>query len=109
MTSAGQDAVVRDAAPAARREPLPLARSILWYPAGRGSRDTGMGRGGYPVFIDQSVLNAVRAHVEAAPNDPLLGFLAGELFVCSDIEVQYLVVDGVFVDLRKLAEGEGGE
>jgi hypothetical protein len=97
MTSAGQDAVVRDAVPAARREPLPLARSILWYPAGRGSRDTGMGRGGYPVFIEQSVLNAVRAHVEAAPNDPLLGFLAGELFVCSDIEVQYLVVDGVFV------------
>ena len=38
MTSAGQDAVVRDAASAARREPLPLSRSILWYPAGRGSR-----------------------------------------------------------------------
>jgi len=97
MTSAGQDAVVRDAPPAARREPLPLARSILWYPAGRGSRDTGMGRGGYPVFLDQSVLNAVRAHVEASPNEPLLGFLAGELYVCPDIEVQYLMVDGVFV------------
>ena len=97
MTSAVQDAVMRDAVAAARREPLPLARSILWYPAGRGSRDTGMGRGGYPVFLDQSVLNAVRTHVEDSPNDPLLGFLAGELFVCSDIEVQYLVVDGVFV------------
>jgi len=97
MTSAGQDAVLRDAVPAARREPLPLARSILWYPAGRGSRDTGMGRGGYPVFLDQSVLNAVRAHIEASPNEPLLGFLAGELYVCSDIDVPYLVVDGVFV------------
>jgi hypothetical protein len=97
MTSAGQDAVARDAQTASRREPLPLARSILWYPAGRGSRETGIGRGGYPVFLDQSVLNAVRKHVEGSPNDPLLGFLAGELCVCSDLEVQYLVVDGVFV------------
>ena len=97
MTSAGQDAVARDAASASRREPLPLARSILWYPAGRGSRDTGMGRGGYPVFLDQSVLNAVRAHVEGSPADPLLGFLAGELCVCSDLEIPYLIVDGVFV------------
>lgn len=97
MTGTGQDAIVGDAATAARREPLPLARSILWYPAGRGSRDTGMGKGGYPVFLDQSVLNAIRAHVEASPTEPLLGFLAGELYVCSDIDVQYLVVDGVFV------------
>jgi proteasome lid subunit RPN8/RPN11 len=97
MTSAGQDAVVRDAVAAARREPMPLNRSILWYPAGRGSRDTGMGKGGYPVFLDQSVLNAIRAHVEASPNDPLLGFLAGELSVDPDLEAQYLMVDGVFV------------
>jgi hypothetical protein len=97
MTSTSPDAVARDALAASRREPLPLARSILWYPAGRGSRDTGMGRGGYPVFLDQSVLNAVRTHVEAAPEVPLLGFLAGELCVCPDIDAPYLVVDGVFV------------
>jgi hypothetical protein len=97
MTSTSQDAVARDALAASRREPLPLARSILWYPAGRGSRDTGTGRGGFPVFLDQSVLTAIRNHVEASPTEALLGFLAGELYVCSDIEVPYLVVDGVFV------------
>jgi proteasome lid subunit RPN8/RPN11 len=97
MTTAGQDAAVRDAPPGAQRRPLPLESSILWYPAGRGSRDTGMGRGGYPVFLDQSVLAAMRTHIEGSPDEPLLGFLAGELYVCSNLEVPYLVVDGVFV------------
>ncbi len=96
MTGAPQDALAREALPGYPREPLPLGRSILWYPAGRGSRETGA-RGGYPVFVEQSTINAIRAHVEPNPEQSLMGFLAGELFVCSDIDVPYLVVDGVFV------------
>jgi len=95
VTGAPRDLAARPDA-AYKREPLPLARSILWYPAGRGSRDTGA-RGGYAVFVEQATLNAIRSHVEAAPGDPLLGFLAGELMMDPDIEVPYIVVDGVFV------------
>jgi hypothetical protein len=96
MTGVPRDALAREAVPAYPREPLPLDRSILWYPAARGSRETGA-RGGYSVFVEQSTINAIRAHVESAPEQSLMGFLAGELFVCSNIEVTYLVVDGVFV------------
>jgi len=95
VTGAPRDAVAGPS-PAYRREPLPLGRSILWYPAGRGSRETGA-RGGYPIFVEQATLNAIRNHVETSPGEPLLGFLAGELYMCSDIEVPYVVVDGVFV------------
>lgn len=95
MTGAPRDMVAHTDA-TYRREPLPRGRSILWYPAGRGSRDTGA-RSGYPVFVEQATLNAIRSHVEAAPGDPLLGFLAGELLMDPDIEVPYVVVDGVFV------------
>jgi len=95
VTGAPRDLAARPDA-AYRREPLPLARSILWYPAGRGSRDTGA-RGGHAVFVEQATLNAIRSHVEGSPGDPLLGFLAGELMMDPDIEVPYVVVDGVFV------------
>lgn len=95
MTSVPRDAVARGAADYPRA-PLPLRESILWYPAGRGKRDTGA-RGGYPVFIEQSTLDAIRSHIESSPGDPLLGFLAGQLYMCSDIEAPYIVVDGVFV------------
>lgn len=81
--------------------PLPLGRSILWYPAdqptrgGAGGAGGGAERGGYPVFFEQAAINAVRAHLESAPDQPLIGFLAGDLYRCPDTDVVYLVIDGI--------------
>ncbi len=75
------------------RQPIPLARSILWNPVAAGTRRPD--DAAFPIFVGQSAVQAIYEHV-AAPRPPeqdLLGFLLGDLCECPVTNVSYLVVD----------------
>src|SRR5207253_6982661 len=79
------------------RQPIPVARSILWSPAGEGGGG-GAQRPGhipFPVFLSQSALTASHEHVAtpARPVQGVLGFLLGDLCECPETNVSYLVID----------------
>ncbi len=64
------------------RQPIPLARSILWSPvvaSGLQPDDAA-----FPIFLGQSAVQAIYAHVAAPPppEQGFLGFLLGDL--CED-------------------------
>ena len=78
------------------RQPIPVARSILWSPgeaAGGGGQRPG--HMPFPVFLAQSALTAVHEHIAtpARPGQGVLGFLLGDLCECPDTNVSYLVID----------------
>src|SRR2546425_12539475 len=75
------------------RQPVPLARSILWSPKSAGARPPGTIP--FPVFLAQSALVAIHEHLAAPakPGQGLLGFLVGDLCECPDTNVSYLVID----------------
>jgi JAB1/Mov34/MPN/PAD-1 ubiquitin protease len=74
------------------REPIPVARSILWSPAAGPKRP---GQIAFPVFLQQSALAAIHEHLAAPPRpgQGMLGFLLGDLCECPDTNVSYLVID----------------
>src|SRR3989454_7495742 len=77
------------------RQPIPVARSILWSPA---SGEGGAKRPGnipFPVFLSQSALTAIHEHVAtpARPGQGVLGFLLGDLCECPETNVAYLLID----------------
>src|SRR5213082_1215191 len=77
------------------RQPIPVARSILWSPAGEDGGGQRPGHLPFPVFLAQSALTAIHEHV-AAPTRPgqgVLGFLFGDLCECPETNVSYLVID----------------
>src|SRR5437016_12169511 len=79
------------------RQPIPVARSILWSPAGEGGGGSAQRPGHipFPVFLSQSALTAIHEHV-AAParsGQGVLGFLLGDLCECPETNVSYLVID----------------
>ena len=64
------------------RQPIPLARSILWNPATAGARGGRPGGIPFPIFVAQSAVAAIHEHLATAPPHPgqgLLGFLVGWL------------------------------
>ncbi len=80
------------------RQPIPVARSILWSPTAGGAGAGGPRRPGeiaFPVFLLQSALAAIHEHLVAPPRlgQGLLGFLLGDLCECPETNVSYLVVD----------------
>ncbi|MGH7548880.1 MAG: hypothetical protein ACREMM_12000, partial [Gemmatimonadales bacterium] len=77
------------------RQPIPLARSIRWIPAGAGGRGDRPGNIAFPVFLAQSVLQAIQEHVVAPPKpgQGLIGFLVGDLCECPETNVSYLIID----------------
>ena len=77
------------------RQPIPVARSILWSPAGEDGGGQRPGHIPFPVFLAQSALTAIHEHV-AAParaGQGVLGFLLGDLCECPETNVSYLVID----------------
>ena len=79
------------------RQPIPVARSILWSPesAGGGAGAQRPGHIPFPVFLSQSALKAIHEHVAtpARPGQGVLGFLFGDLCECPETNVSYLVID----------------
>src|SRR6266446_1607327 len=78
------------------RQPIPVARSILWSPGdGGGGGGQRPGHMPFPVFLSQSALTAIHEHVAtpARPGQGVLGFLLGDLCECPDTNVSYLVID----------------
>src|SRR5881396_1739890 len=78
------------------RQPIPLARSILWNPATAGARGGRPGSIPFPIFVAQSAVAAIHEHLTTAPPHPgqgLLGFLVGDMCECSETNVAYLVID----------------
>src|SRR5690349_8528468 len=75
------------------RQPIPVARSILWSPAAAGARRPG--EIAFPVFLLQSALAAIYEHLAAPPRpgQGMLGFLLGDLCECPETNVSYLIVD----------------
>src|SRR2546430_6558564 len=63
------------------RQPIPVARSILWSPAGEDGGGQRPGHLPFPVFLAQSALTAIHEHVAAParPGQGVLGFLFGEI------------------------------
>src|SRR5438477_12233983 len=77
-----------DAIPLPR--PLPVGSAILWTPTVDGAPYASP----YPIFITQSALAAVHAHVEAKPRGAAsLGFLAGNRFECPESGTAYVVIE----------------
>src|SRR2546430_7864370 len=77
-----------DAIPLPR--PLPVGSAILWTPTVDGAPDASP----YAIFITQSALAAVHAHVEAKPRGAAsLGFLAGNRFECPESGTAYVVIE----------------
>ncbi len=77
-----------DAIPLPR--PLPVGSAILWTPTVDGAPDASP----YAIFITQSALAAVHAHVEAKPRGAAsLGFLAGNRFECPETGTAYVVIE----------------
>src|SRR6266704_748282 len=77
------------------RQPIPVARSILWSPAGEDGGGQRPGHVPFPVFLAQSALTAIHEHVAAParPGQGVLGFLLGDLCECPETNVSYLVID----------------
>src|SRR5213595_2306689 len=77
------------------RQPIPVARSILWSPAGEDGGGQRPGHLPFPVFLAQSALTAIHEHVAAParPGQGVLGFLFGDLCECPETNVSYLVID----------------
>jgi len=77
------------------RQPIPVARSILWSPASAAGGDQRPGHMPFPVFLSQSALTAIHEHIAtpARPGQGVLGFLLGDLCECPDTNVSYLVID----------------
>jgi hypothetical protein len=77
------------------RQPIPVARSILWSPASAGGGDQRPGHIPFPVFLSQSALTAIHEHIAtpARPGQGVLGFLLGDLCECPETNVSYLVID----------------
>src|SRR5213593_2174854 len=78
------------------RQPIPLARSILWNPATAGARGGRPGSIPFPIFVAQSAVAAIHEHLTTAlphPGQGLLGFLVGDMCECPDTNVAYLVID----------------
>src|SRR3989442_1738519 len=82
------------AAPKLRKQPIPLARSILWKPTG-GHVHAPSGAGD-AIFVGQAALAALNDHLAAvvAPAGAL-GFFVGDLCEDPDIGARYLVIDAV--------------
>src|SRR3989442_12112645 len=80
------------AAPKLRKQPIPLARSILWKPTG-GDVHAPSGAGD-AIFVGQAALAALNDHLAAvvAPAGAL-GFFVGDLCEDPDIGAPYLVID----------------
>ena len=79
------------------RQPIPVARSILWSPAAgtEGGSAKRPGNIPFPVFLSQSAITAIHEHI-ATPTRPgqgILGFLLGDLCECPETNVSYLVID----------------
>ena len=77
------------------RQPIPVARSILWSPGSEGGSAQRPGHIPFPVFLSQSALTAIHEHVAtpARPGQGVLGFLLGDLCECPETNVSYLVID----------------
>jgi hypothetical protein len=77
------------------RQPIPVARSILWSPESAAGGAQRPGHIPFPVFLSQSALTAIHEHVAtpARPGQGVLGFLLGDLCECPETNVSYLVID----------------
>ena len=75
------------------RQPIPVARSILWSPAGEGPKRPG--HIPFPIFLSQSAVTAIHEHLTAPlrPGQGVLGFLLGDLCECPETNLSYLVID----------------
>ena len=75
------------------RQPIPIARSILWAPVSAGPQAPADMQ--FPVFLSQSALSAIQEHLASppSPGQGILGFLLGDVCECSETGVSYLVVD----------------
>src|SRR5712691_9715070 len=76
------------------RQPIPVARSILWSPESAGGGAQRPGHMPFPVFLSQSALTAIHEHVAtpARPGQGVLGFLLGDLCGCPATTASYLVI-----------------
>jgi len=74
-----------------RQRPLPLDRSVFWYPAKQGA-EPHRARA-YLRFITLGALREIHQQVAARPKEGRLGFLTGDLFICPDTNARYVVVD----------------
>ncbi|HET7295923.1 MAG TPA: hypothetical protein VFI66_02205, partial [Gemmatimonadales bacterium] len=75
------------------RQPIPVARSILWSPASEGPKRPG--HIPFPIFLSQAALTAVHEHLATPPRpgQGVLGFLLGDLCECPETNLSYLVID----------------
>ncbi len=86
--------------------PIPIPRAILWRPVGGPpGAATPHHPGGYPIFVDQRALQALRDHFQSTPPPPkqrrggagagFLGFLVGDLFHDPQTQQRYIVIDSL--------------
>ncbi|HMH83893.1 MAG TPA: hypothetical protein VK531_13575, partial [Gemmatimonadales bacterium] len=75
------------------RQPIPVARSILWSPQSEGAKRPG--NVPFPIFVSQSALTAIHEHLATPSREGqgILGFLLGDLCECPETNVSYLVID----------------
>src|SRR5207247_9089316 len=87
------------------RQPIPVARSILWSPAGEDGGGQRPGHLPFPVFLAQSALTAINKHVAAParPGTGVLGFLFGALCECPETIVSYLVIVAAHRSIQALS------
>jgi len=91
--------------PGPLRQPIPVARSILWGPASGGPKRPADVP--FPVFLSQAALTAILEHL-ATPHrsgQGILGFLLGDECECPETGVSYLVID-VAVRLNQAIYGD---
>jgi len=78
--------------PFKRQRPLPLDRSVFWYPTDQVSEPHRASA--FLRFIALGALREISQQVAARPNEGRLGFLIGELYVCPETKARYVVADG---------------
>lgn len=78
--------------PFKRQRPLPLDRSVFWYPVDQVSEPHRASA--FLRFITLGALRDISQQVAARPKEGRLGFLIGELFSCPETNARYVVADG---------------
>jgi len=91
-------------ADALRHRKLPVDHAILWGPASAGTPRPLQQP--YPLFVHQTSLQHLVAHVRSDPAKELLGFFLGDLYECPETAIKYVVIQQI---LRIGADASQGQ